>query len=124
MKKLFTLLTIIVLFTAATISTVSANGTISSTEEKIAASILIKPIDRKTINELFLNEMQYIQLKSLSKQYQKDVASISKVSLLEETPKDANLQLLNSRYYKELNNILTDHQISMFLQQNTVASIN
>ena len=124
MKKLFTLLTIIVLFTATTISTVSANGTVSSSEEKIAVSMLIKPIDRKTINELFLNEMQYIQLKNLSKQYQKEVASVSKVSFLEETPTDANLQLLNSRYYKELSNILTDYQISIFLQQSTVALNN
>lgn len=122
MKKLFTLLTIVVLFSALMPNTSLASGTISSSEEKIAVSMLIKPIDRKTINELFLNEMQYIQLKSLSKQYQQDVASLSNVSLLNEVPNDASLQLLNSRYYKELTNVLSEDQITTFLQQSTMAS--
>ena len=123
MKKLLTLISLTILLSATTISAM-ASGAFSSTEEKVAVSLLIKPIDRKTINELFLNEMQYIQLKNLSKQYQKDVASLSKVSLLDETPKEVSLQLINSRYFKELTSVLSDQQISIFLQQNTMAVNN
>lgn len=120
MKKLFTLLTILVLLA----NTAMASETVSSNEEKLAVSLLIKSVDRSAINALTLNEMQYIQLRNLSKQYNKDVAALSNASLMNEVSKDVNLEQINHRYYTELNSILSAEQISTFLQQNTVALNN
>jgi len=124
MKKLFTLIAILVLFSAVSAPLALANEENSSSEEKAVVSLLIKSVDRKLINELFLNEMQYIKLRNLSKQYQKDVAALSSTSLLEETPQEASLQQLNHRYFSEINTILTEHQLTIFSQQNTVALAN
>ena len=123
MKKLITLISILVIL-ASTTQTAFAAEVNTSSEEKAAVSILIKSIDRKTINELFLNEMQYIQLRNLSKQYQKDVAALSSATLLEQTTEEVNLQQLNHRYYTELNSILTAHQLAIFVQQSVVAVAN
>lgn len=124
MKKLLALLSIIILLTTSSAPVALANEAISSSEEKAVVSILVKSVDRKTINDLLLNEMQYIQLKNLSKQYQKDVASLSSTSLLEETPKEVSLQQINHRYYTALTSILSAEQISIFTQQNALVARN
>ncbi len=122
MKKLLALLSIIILFTTFTAPIALATEATSSSEKKAVVSILIKLVDRNTINDLLLNEMQYIKLKNLSNQYMKDITALSSPSLQRDALDTISLEELNYRYYAALTSILSAQQISTFTQQNRLVA--
>ncbi len=87
----------LVLSVGAQTSFATAAGT-----NPIAASLLSKEVNRNTIQQLELNEMQYIRLRELAREYQKETALTKEVQ---------------EKYSEELATILTDKQIAKFNQQ-------
>ena len=119
MKKYLTLLAI----AALTVNTVPAlaNGSPTPAEKRTVMAILGQQVDRYTIRELQLNEIQYIQLKELNAKYLQDVevmetALMNNAALLEVRSQD-----LNNRYFNELSSILTPAQISNYVSKHVVA---
>ena len=96
MKKCL-LLIALVLSVGAQTSFATVAGT-----NPIADSLLSKEVNRNTILQLELNEMQYIRLRELASEYQKETAITKEVQ---------------EKYSEELTTILTAKQISKFNQQ-------
>lgn len=121
MKKYFTLLAVtsILLISTSAHAALENDNNISN-EKKKALAVLIKQVDRNIINELQLNEMQYIQLRTLNKKYKEESAVLKATS---ETPVafEAKVQDLNNKYFAELTEILTDDQIATYTNKHTLA---
>ncbi|WP_439881497.1 hypothetical protein ACSX1A_20500 [Pontibacter sp. MBLB2868] len=118
MKKYFTLLAVTsILLVSTSTQAAMANGNNSSIEKKKALTILFKQVDRSLINELQLNEMQYIQLRTLNKKYKEEADQINATS----TTVDSKIQELNNKYFAELNEVLTADQITTFINKQTIA---
>ncbi|MFD2513818.1 hypothetical protein ACFSRY_08055 [Pontibacter locisalis] len=120
MKKYFTLLAVTSIFLVSTsLEAAASNGNNSSSEKKVALAILIKQVDREIINELQLNEMQYIQLRTLNKKYKEEVAIIKATT--ETAAYDSKVQELNNKYFAELNSVLTDKQLTTYTKNRSLA---
>ena len=116
MKKHFTILALLALTITATTQQVSANGNPTFSDKKAALTILSGQIGRDVISDLQLNEMQYIQLKELNRNFSSELASI-KASAAKETADNKALELTN-RYFASLSEILTSQQIALYVAKN------
>ncbi|GAB3828209.1 hypothetical protein [Pontibacter rugosus] len=122
MKKFLTLALVAMAITANTQSAF-ANGNLTSTDKNKVVALLVHTVDRSTIKELQLNEMQYIQLKDLHAKYLQDV-ELMKVSFMNNTALlEIRKQETNNRYYTELSNILTPTQVGSYLSKQAIASV-
>ena len=116
MKKHFTILALLALTITATTQQVSANGNPTFSDKKAALTILSGQVGREVIGDLQLNEMQYIQLKELNRNFSSELAGI-KASAAKETADNKTLELTN-RYFASLSEILTSQQIALYVAKN------
>jgi hypothetical protein len=121
MKKYFTLLAIttLILFSTGAKASIAGDDNFSA-EKKKALTSLIKQVDRSIINELQLNEMQYIQLRTVNKKYNEESL---KVKTTEDSAAlvDSKIQELNNKYLAEISTILTSQQIATFINKQSIA---
>lgn len=100
----------------------TVNTAFAGSNNNKAVALLTHQVDRNTIQELKLNEMAYIQLKDLTKNYRAE-AEVTKVLFASDAQTLATrLQELENRYTIELGKVLTPSQIEGFTQRMIVAS--
>lgn len=121
MKKYFTLLAVTTLLLISTGAKAGLAGDDNfSNEKKKALTSLIKQVDRSIINELQLNEMQYIQLRTINKKYNEESLKV-KATETSASAVDLKIQEINNKYLAEISTILTSQQIATFINKQTIA---
>ncbi|MFT2008910.1 hypothetical protein ACMA1I_09570 [Pontibacter sp. 13R65] len=110
MKKQFAILASAILL-AGTLPT--ANATAFSTnnvENETAAALKIKEVNSKLIQQLELNESQYVQLKALYAEYKLNLSELQ-----ETTDRTSQLESLNSEFLAEAAKILKPTQLAAYI---------
>ena len=114
-KHLLTLFAVALTFVATT-QQVSANGNPTFSEKRVVLTILTGQIDREMINDLRLNEMQYIQLKDLNKSYKNELAGIKLLTAPSSSQSDSRVSDLVNKYFSALNQVLSPQQIKSYVE--------
>jgi hypothetical protein len=120
MKKHFTLLAITFILISTSVLGNNTSGNNTANEKKLALAILVKQVNREIINELQLNEMQYIQLRTLNKKY-KEESGILKATTENASAYDSKIIDINNKYFAELTSVLTAKQLSTYISNTTIA---
>ncbi|WP_347157847.1 hypothetical protein [Pontibacter chitinilyticus] len=115
MKKHLTFVAITALAFAATLQPTLAHEQLTSAEKETAIAILVTPVDKTTIRELQLSELQYIQLKDLYQQYQTDLETMHTALMNNAALLEVRTQELHKNYYDALSHVLSQTQIARYL---------
>ncbi len=117
MRKFYIILAVLSLAIMTTFQTAMANGNYTLSDKKAALTILVQQINREAILELRLNEMQYIRLKDLNKNYRQDIENLKALTVVNPTSYDAKAMELTNTYFTALSEILTQQQIYAYLNK-------
>jgi hypothetical protein len=124
MRNLYIILAVVTLAIMTTFQPVMANGNYTMSDKKAALTILVQQITRDAIQELRLNEMQYIRLKDLNKNYRLDIENLKALTVVNPTSYDVKATELTNTYFSALSEILTQQQISAYLTKQPHAQNN
>lgn len=117
MRKFYIILAVLTLALMTTFQSAMANGNYTLSDKKAALTILVQQISRNAIDELRLNEMQYIKLKDLNKNYRQDIDNLKALTVVNPTSYDAKATELTNTYFTALSEILTQKQIITYLDK-------
>ncbi|WP_187261681.1 hypothetical protein [Pontibacter beigongshangensis] len=114
MKKHFTILASAILLAATTPSAMAAGLHGSTVAETPVAALQLKEVNSNLILELELNESQYVLLKTLYSQYQKEVSALANA-----TQENAELEGLTNAFLAEASRILKPEQLAGYVGTTT-----